>query len=230
MDTIFNLEGTGEAPFGIVRNITISNVNVEANNFGGMNGNPNDIVSDVVFKDMNITTKDPAFKGNYKGIKFENVTVNNVSKGKMKRLAILFLCFIAIMNSVAMEKKNIPLYWISTSEEKLTNPIPGLLSVRILYSTKCLGKAIASIAADTKYWLWINGEPVSVRGGSSEGPIRMIPYYETKSTFPHTSKGENKIAVLLFWHFRKDGFSHVNSVVAPDFFSIWISENRNFQQ
>lgn len=78
----FNLEGTGEAPFGIVRNITISNVNVEANNFGGMNGNPNDIVSDVVFKDMNITTKDPAFKGNYKGIKFENVTVNNVSKEK----------------------------------------------------------------------------------------------------------------------------------------------------
>ena len=31
---------------------------------------------------MNITTKDPAFKGNYKGIKFENVTVNNVSKEK----------------------------------------------------------------------------------------------------------------------------------------------------
>lgn len=127
----------------------------------------------------------------------------------MKRLAILFLCFIAIMNSVAMEK-NIPLYWISTSEEKVNEPNTWIAFRKDIVLDKVPRQAIASIAADTKYWLWINGEPVVFEGGLKRGPNPHDTYYDKVDLSAHFKKGENKIAVLL-WHFGKDGFSHVNS-------------------
>lgn len=114
----------------------------------------------------------------------------------MKRLAILFLCFIAIMNSVAMEK-NIPLYWISTSEEKVNEPNTWIAFRKDIVLDKVPRQAIASIAADTKYWLWINGEPVVFEGGLKRGPNPHDTYYDKVDLSAHFKKGENKIAVLL---------------------------------
>ena len=129
----------------------------------------------------------------------------------MKRLAILFLCFIAIMNSVAMEK-NIPLYWISTSEEKVNEPNTWIAFRKDIVLDKVPRQAIASIAADTKYWLWINGEPVVFEGGLKRGPNPHDTYYDK---------------VDLSAHFKK-GASRMSTAVAPDFFSIWISEKPQF--
>jgi len=69
---------------------------------------------------------------------------------------------------------------------------------------------IANIAADTKYWLWINDKPVVFEGGLKRGPSRTGTYYDPIDIAPYLEKGSNTIAILM-WHFGKDGFSHINS-------------------
>jgi polygalacturonase len=72
----FDLGGSTEKPCGIVRNITISNLEVNCNNLGEMEGNPADSVSNVIFKDIKLTARRTSFKTKYKDVKVENVTVN----------------------------------------------------------------------------------------------------------------------------------------------------------
>lgn len=72
----FDLAGSTEKPFGTIRNIVFSNIKVEANQFGVMNGNAPDILSDVTFKNIVVNAKNPELKTKYEGIKIENVMVN----------------------------------------------------------------------------------------------------------------------------------------------------------
>jgi polygalacturonase len=72
----FNLAGSSAKPFGTVRNIRFSNINVKCKSFGVMQGNPPDTVSSVVFRNITATCDDPALKTKYKGVKVEKVTVN----------------------------------------------------------------------------------------------------------------------------------------------------------
>jgi polygalacturonase len=83
----FTLEGSTAKPFGIVRNISVSNVNVECRVVAELAGNPSDQVSNIVFKNVNATAIDPTIKSNYKGIKLKNVTVNGTPL-KMKRKTV----------------------------------------------------------------------------------------------------------------------------------------------
>lgn len=68
----------------------------------------------------------------------------------------------------------------------------------------------AKIAADTKYWLWINGQLVVFEGGLKRGPAPGDTYFDRVEIAPYLKKGDNLIAVLV-WHFGKDGFCHINS-------------------
>lgn len=68
----------------------------------------------------------------------------------------------------------------------------------------------ARIAADSRYWLWINGEPVVREGGLKRGPAPGAGYYDKVEIAPYLKAGENHIAVLV-WHFGQNGFSHQNS-------------------
>lgn len=68
----------------------------------------------------------------------------------------------------------------------------------------------AQIAADTKYWLWINESLVVFEGALKRGPTPHDTYYDVVNLAPYLSKGRNEVRVLL-WHFGKPGFSHVNS-------------------
>jgi hypothetical protein len=71
-------------------------------------------------------------------------------------------------------------------------------------------KAIARIAVDSKYWLWVNGREVVWEGGVKRGPNRSDTYYDQVDIAPYLQQGENTIAVLV-WYFGKDGFSHNSS-------------------
>lgn len=70
--------------------------------------------------------------------------------------------------------------------------------------------AIARIAVDSKYWLWINGHIVIREGGLKRGPNPQDTYFDAVDLAPHLVKGENQIAILA-WYFGKDGFSHKSS-------------------
>jgi len=72
----FDLAGSTEKPFGTIRNIKMTNIKVEANKFGEMNGNPLDKLLDFTFKNLEVTTKNPVLKNKYDDVKFDNVVVN----------------------------------------------------------------------------------------------------------------------------------------------------------
>jgi len=83
----FTLEGSNAKPVGIVRNITVSNINVKCSVVAELAGNPTDQVSNIVFDNVTATAIDPTIKSNYKGIKLKNVVVNG-SPLKMKRKTV----------------------------------------------------------------------------------------------------------------------------------------------
>ncbi|HYD85143.1 MAG TPA: hypothetical protein VEA63_13855, partial [Opitutus sp.] len=66
------------------------------------------------------------------------------------------------------------------------------------------------IAADSKYWLWVNGTLVVREGGLKRGPTPTDTYFDELDLAPHLRAGSNTIAVLV-WHFGREGFSHKNS-------------------
>ena len=72
------------------------------------------------------------------------------------------------------------------------------------------GQAMASIACDSKYWLWINGNQVVYEGQLKRGPTPEDSYYDEVDIAPFLQTGENTVAVLV-WYFGKDGFSHNSS-------------------
>jgi len=70
--------------------------------------------------------------------------------------------------------------------------------------------AIARIAVDSKYWLWINGKLAVYEGGLKRGPSPDDTYFDRVDLTPFLQQGENTIAALA-WFWGKDGFSHKNS-------------------
>ncbi|UUU19860.1 alpha-L-rhamnosidase-related protein [Streptomyces sp. DSM 40750] len=71
-------------------------------------------------------------------------------------------------------------------------------------------KAVTRIAADSKYWLWVNGTLVVFEGGLKRGPNRTDTYYDEIDLAPFLTSGSNTVA-LLVWYFGKQGFSHNSS-------------------
>ncbi|AYD46826.1 glycoside hydrolase family 28 protein [Arachidicoccus soli] len=75
----FDMKGSEAKPFGTVRNVSISNVNVQCESLGIMKGNPLDKVSNISFKNINARAQKPIFETPYKNISMENVIVNGKS-------------------------------------------------------------------------------------------------------------------------------------------------------
>lgn len=71
-------------------------------------------------------------------------------------------------------------------------------------------RAVARIAVDSKYWLWINGKLVVFEGQLKRGPTPNDTYYDRVDLTGHLQKGENTVAILV-WYYGKDGFSHKSS-------------------
>lgn len=82
---------------------------------------------------------------------------------------------------------------------------------------KVPAKLPARIAADSKYWLWINGEMVVFEGGLKRGPAPGDGYYDTVDIAPWLHPGENVISILV-WYFGRNGFSHMSSGMAAMLF------------
>ncbi len=67
--------------------------------------------------------------------------------------------------------------------------------------------ASARVAADTKYWLWINGIPAVREGGVKRGPNPDDSYCDIVDFTPYLHKGKNIVSVLV-WYMGKKGFSY----------------------
>jgi hypothetical protein len=88
----------------------------------------------------------------------------------------------------------------------------------------------AKIAVDSKYWLYLNGQPVVFEGQLKRGPTPADTYYNEVDISPYLQPGENTIAVLV-WFWGRDGYCHNNSGKAGLFFEAvnpeisWVSNN-----
>lgn len=85
--------------------------------------------------------------------------------------------------------------------------------------------ALAKIACDSKYWMWINGEMAVFEGQLKRGPTPKDTYYDEIDIAPFLKQGANSISILV-WYFGKDGFSHNSSGKSALIFDC---QNTNFE-
>jgi len=79
--------------------------------------------------------------------------------------------------------------WIGAS----TNGVENTWSVfRKHFMVRAVPKsAVARIAVDSKYWLWINGKQAVFEGGLKRGPNPQDTYYDEVDLAPGCKKGEH---------------------------------------
>ncbi len=133
---------------------------------------------------------------------------------KLFFLAGLFFCCLSEVLSAEEQsiKDDWKGKWISF-EHSQSAPNTWLIYRKDVVLTDIPESLVASIAVDSKYWLWINDRLVVFEGGLKRGPARNAAYYDEVEIAPYLTAGENTIAVLV-WHFGKNGFSHINSGTA----------------
>jgi hypothetical protein len=103
--------------------------------------------------------------------------------------------------------------WIAAASSALPAPdAPNTWTVfrRTFTLDSVPARAEARIAADTKYWLHVNGHLVVFEGGLKRGPNPTDTYFDTLDLAPHLRLGENTLEVHA-WFFGRDGFAHKNS-------------------
>ncbi|XCF05461.1 alpha-L-rhamnosidase C-terminal domain-containing protein [Tamlana crocina] len=70
--------------------------------------------------------------------------------------------------------------------------------------------ALANIAVDTKYWLWVNGEMVLFEGGLARGAAPDTNYYDEVNLKSYLKEGKNTIAILV-WYWGRTRKVHDDS-------------------
>ncbi len=70
---------------------------------------------------------------------------------------------------------------------------------------------IANISADSKYWLYINGETVVFEGSVKRGPQKNSGYYDSIDIAPYLKKGENSICALVWFWDSETSYSYSGS-------------------
>ncbi len=70
---------------------------------------------------------------------------------------------------------------------------------------------IAHISADSKYWLYINGETVVFEGSVKRGPAENSGYYDSIDIAPYLKKGENSICALVWYWDNETSYSSSSS-------------------
>ena len=135
----------------------------------------------------------------------------------MKRT--LLYCLLAMAGMVMHAADFGDARWITASQGEVNVPNTWLAFRRDIQLESVPHEALAQIAADSKYWLWINGRQVVFEGGLKRGPTPRDSYYDVVDIAPFLRKGENKVAVLL-WYSGKSGFSHNDSGKSGLLFSV----------
>jgi len=126
----------------------------------------------------------------------------------MKRIVFFITLLLSIvLSSFAFDNK---CQWITASQGEVNKPNTWIAFRKDIKLEAFPKEVIAEISADSKYWLWINGDLVVFEGSLKRGPNPQDSYFDKVNIAPYLKRGENKIAILL-WYFGKSGFSHNDS-------------------
>ena len=139
-----------------------------------------------------------------------------------------FITLIALMMSILSWSTSAEVSWEAQwvwQKEKFTDPNSWVAFRKVVSLPKPNEEVIAYISADTKYWLWINGELVVFEGSYTGGPspVKASPrvdffsiasnkYYDEVDISSYLREGENTIAALV-WYYGDEGQkgTHISS-------------------
>ncbi len=108
------------------------------------------------------------------------------------------------------EKTNWKAKWIWDTEN-LTEKNVWMCFNKKVTLDKIPKKLIADISADSKYWLYINGETVVFEGSVKRGPDENSGYYDSIDIAPYFKKGENSICALVWFWDDETSYSYNSS-------------------
>ncbi|MFZ4262544.1 alpha-L-rhamnosidase C-terminal domain-containing protein [Sphingobacterium sp. HJSM2_6] len=136
-----------------------------------------------------------------------------------KKLLFTCLAVALIGGSAELSAQTKQAKWISANLDK-QDSVNVWTAYRKSFEVKTPPKkALARIAVDSKYWLYVNGKLIVFEGGLKRGPNPQDTYYDEVDLGPYLQKGENHIAIQV-WYFGKHGFSHNSSGKAGLFFDL----------
>ena len=108
------------------------------------------------------------------------------------------------------EKDDWQAKWIWDAENLAENNIWMCFNKKISLD-KAPRELIAHISADSKYWLYINGETVVFEGSVKRGPDENSGYYDSIDIAPYLKKGENTISALVWYWDNETSYSYCSS-------------------
>ena len=108
------------------------------------------------------------------------------------------------------EKNDWKAKWIWDAENLEENNVWMCFSKKISLD-KIPQELIAHISADSKYWLYINGETVVFEGSVKRGPDENSGYYDSIDISPYLKKGENTIYALVWYWDNETSYSYCSS-------------------
>ena len=139
----------------------------------------------------------------------------------MRKIFILLLLItLGTAQSSAVEVHGAQWIWQASN-----GPANSWLSFRKTFDLEKIPETVlATIAVDSKFWLWINGEMVVFEGGQSRGPSqagswdrknKITPsnsWYDEINMKPYLKQGKNTIAILV-WYWGRETYkgTHVDS-------------------
>lgn len=123
----------------------------------------------------------------------------------MKKFITIAVLLLTAININARDAR-----WIS-ADDSLRNDINTWIEFKKDFNlNRKPAEGFVYIAADSKYWLWVNDSLAVFEGSLKRGPNPNDGYYDKVNIGPYLKKGNNKLKILLCY-FGKPGFSHKNS-------------------
>ncbi len=108
------------------------------------------------------------------------------------------------------EKKDWSAKWI-WDKENITENNVWMCFNKKLELDNIPDKLIADISADSKYWLYINGENVVFEGSVKRGPDKNSGYYDSIDIAPYLKKGDNSVSALVWYWDDETSYSYSGS-------------------
>ena len=105
------------------------------------------------------------------------------------------------------EKSNWKAKWIWDKENLTENNVWMCFSKKVNID-KAPSELIAHISAESKYWLYINGETVVFEGNVKRGPAKASGYYDSVDIAPYLKEGENTICALVWYWDDETSYSY----------------------
>ena len=109
-----------------------------------------------------------------------------------------------------VEKNDWKAKWI-WDKENLTEKNVWMCFNKKVRLDKVPKELTAYISADSKYWLYINGETVVFEGSVKRGPDKNSGYYDSIDIAPFLKEGENSICALVWFWDNETSYSYSSS-------------------